>query len=158
MTILQSNFVTRKAAVTVGDCAGDIVVNRFYIDLGVADLALNNQIDLGILPAGHTVVDAVLISDDLDTGTTLALDVGIMSGSVGDAVSVRTVGNELFQASTLSETGGVARISAASAFTVVAQPYDRSIGVLVKTAPAGGIAGRLRLLVTMAPVNSGHVY
>lgn len=159
MSIILSDFAVRKQDTVNGDCAGDLVVNQFYVDLKAADLALNNVIDLGILPAGHTVHGAQLIPDDLDTGTTITLDVGIMSGVPGTSDASRTVGQELFAASTAAQTGAVVSTATTkSALTIVAQPFDRSIGVKVAAAPTGATAGRVRLTVSMFAVNSGAVY
>lgn len=159
MAIILSPFATRQQRVIAGDSAGDLVVNRFFADLKVADLALNNVIDLGVLPAGHTIHGAQLIPDDLDTGTTITLDVGLMSGTVGENNASRTVGQELFAASTAAQTGAVATTaSTKSALTITPVGYDRSIGVKIAAAPTGATAGRLRLTVSMHPANSGEVY
>jgi hypothetical protein len=157
--IVLSQFAKRVQDTINGDCAGDLVVNPFYVDLLTTDLLAGNVIDLGILPAGHTINGAKLIADDLDTGTTLTLDVGLMSGTPGTADNTRTVGQELFIASTAAQTGGVVDAAVTkTALTIMAQPYDRSIGVKVVAAPTGATAGRLRLLVTMYATNSGVQY
>lgn len=161
MATILSNFVTRKANTVSADCAGDVVANQFYVDLKAADLVAGNLIDLGILPAGHTVINAVLVPEDLDTNAapTITLDVGIMSGVPGDGVSVRTVGTELFAASTAAQTGTPAAISQKSAYTIAAADFHRSIGAKIVAGPATAAAtGRLRLLVTSAPVNSGFQF
>jgi hypothetical protein len=160
MATILSDFAKRVRNTINGDCHGDVVVNRFFVDLLVADLVANNVIDLGILPAGHTITDAVLLPDDLDTnGTpTITLDVGIMSGTPGDGVSARTVGAEMFSASTAAQTGAVAAMTLKTGFTLTASAADRSIGAKIVTGPATAAAGRLRLLVSMAPVNSTFVF
>lgn len=160
MPTIVSTFtaVSRQGNTNASDRKGDQSVNHFYVDLKAADLVANNIIDLGILPPGHTVVDAVLVPDDLDTGAGITLDVGILSGTIGDAVSVRTCGTELFSASTAAQTGTPARISAKSAFTIAASQNARSIGAKIVAAPTGATAGRLRLIVTAAPVDSGFAY
>lgn len=158
MATILSNFAKGTMGTAVSPGAGTPVINRFYVDLLAADLVLNNVIDLGILPAGHTIAAAHLIPDDMDSGTTLALDVGIMSGTVGDAVNARTVGTELFSASTAAQTGTPTTASAKTAYTIAATAADRSIGVKIQAAPTGAVAGRLRLQVTSVPVNSGFQF
>lgn len=160
MPTILSRFATREANTNVANRKGDVSANQFYVDLKAADLVANNIIDLGVLPAGQTIVDAVLIADDLDTnGTpTITLDVGILSGTVGDAVSVRTCGTELFAASNAAQTGATVRVSAKSAFTIPAAGHNRSIGAKVVAGAATGAAGRLRLLVTSTPVDSGFQF
>lgn len=159
MAIILSQYATRVIDTVCGDCAGDQVVNTFFVDLKAADLVLNNVIDLGILPAGHAIYNATLIPDDLDTGTTLTLDVGLMSGVVGANDATRTVGQELFVGSTAAQTGATVSASTTkSAHTIVAVGFDRSIGVKIAAAPTGATAGRLRLSLSMFPTNSGFVY
>ncbi len=160
MPTILSPFAKFEQPVNASDRRGQPVVNRFFVDLKAADLVANNIIDIGILPAGHSIVSAVLIADDLDTnGTpTLTLDVGILSGTIGDAVSARTCGTELFAASNAAQTGATVSATSKTAFTIVASPENRSIGARVVTGAATGAAGRLRLLVTSAPVSSGFVY
>lgn len=131
-----------RGNVIVPDCAGDMVRNRYVLDLsdelkGVT-LAVGDIVDLGPLPANYTVMDVILDADDLDTGGSpaMAFDVGIMSGKVGDTVSSRTCGAEFFSASTLAQAGGVARTTLATAFRVAPTGADRSIGLKVTTAAA----------------------
>lgn len=160
MPTFASTFSTHVSNTANSDNAGSTVVNQFYIDVTAAQLVAGNIFDIGILPAGHTVIDAMLLPTDLDTnGTpTITLDVGIMSGFVGDTTSVRTSGAEIFAASNAAQTGAVARPTLPSAFTIVAEPVNRSIGVKVVTGPATAAAGRIRLIVAAAPVDSKFVY
>lgn len=160
MPTILSPFATRVSNTINADCAGDVVVNQFYVDLKAADLVANNIIDLGILPAGHTITQATLVPDDLDAGGSpaITLDVGLLSGTIGDAVSARTCGTELFSASTAAQTGTPASATGKSAYTIAASGADRSIGVKIVAAPATASAGRLRLQVSMAAVNSGFQF
>lgn len=159
MATILSDFAKRVRITVTGDGAGDLVVNPFFVDLKAADLVANNVIDIGILPAGHTINSAILIPDDLDTGTTITLDVGLMSGTIGDALSARTVGQELFVASTAAQTGTPASaVTTKTAHTIAAAAVDRSIGVKIVTAPTGATAGRLRLSVSMYATDSGFQY
>ena len=59
----------------------------------------------------HTIADAILICDDLDSNGSpaITLDVGLLTGTVGDATNSRTCGAEIFSASTAAQTGAVAR-------------------------------------------------
>lgn len=150
-----SKFSTRQLPVVTGDCAGDVVVNEYFIDVTAAQIDADNMFDLGPLPANHTMVDAILIPDDLDTGGSpaLTLDVGILSGEVGDATSDRTIGAEFFSASTAAQGATPTRMSLATGFKVKPTSTDRSIGVKVVTDAATAAAGRIRLLAFMAPVD-----
>lgn len=149
MATKASKFVTGQLATAYADCVGDCVVNDFFYDALAAELVLNDVIDIGVLPAGHTVSDAILLSDDLDSNGTplIALDVGIMTGTPGDTVSARTTGNELFAADVAARTGVSSRMSKVAGFNILPVDYDRSIGVKFQAAPATAAAGRIRLRV-----------
>lgn len=149
MATILSRFAKRQLPSISAAGAGTVIVNDYFIDLATTDLLAANIVDIGDLPAYHTVSDAVLIADDLDTGAAITLDVGIMSGTPGDAVSVRTSGAEIFSASTIAQAGGAVRASLASAFKIQSSGANRSIGVKVLAAPAGAVAGRVRLRVFM---------
>jgi hypothetical protein len=156
MTIYQSLWATSQRNTPYGDCAGDEVCELFEFALTSTALATGDIIELAVLPATHAPSDAILISDDLDTNgaPTIAFDVGIMSGDVGDAVSARTCGNELFSASTLGQAGGVARTTLATAFTIAGTDGHRSIGVKITTAAATQAAAgaKIRLMLKYRPV------
>lgn len=125
--------------------AGEVVCVRSTIALP-AGITINDRLELCILPANCVPVDAILVADDLDTATTITLDVGIMSGDVGVVDVARTVGAEIFAASNVAQAGGVARPTLASAFRIGASDKDRSIGALVKVAPTGQ-AGSIDLIL-----------
>lgn len=149
-----SKFASNQISTIYGDCAGDVVVNEFFIDITAAQNVAGNFFDLGILPAYHTMVDAVLIPDDLDTGTAaITLDVGLLSGTPGDATGDRTIGSEFFSASTAAQAGTPTRMSAATGFKVKPTEADRSIGVKIVTGPNVAAAGRIRLMAFMAPMD-----
>lgn len=153
MSIIASKFVTGQLATVTGDCAGEVVVNDYFIDVTAAQIEADNVFEIGVLPAYHTVVDAILVPGDLDTNASpaLTLDVGIMSGTVGDTGNTeRTCGKELFDASTAAQTGAAARATAATAFKIKPVEYDRSIGVKVVTDAATAAAGRIRLRLLVA--------
>lgn len=149
-----SGFSNSTLPVINGDCAGDVVVNQYFIDVSAAQIDAGNMFDVGVLPAYHTVVDMILIPDDLDTGSAaLTLDVGLLSGTVGDDVSTRTIGAEFFSASTAGQAGTLTRMSLATGFKILPTEVDRSIGVKVVTDAATAAAGRIRLLVSIAPMD-----
>lgn len=132
-----------SAGVAYPDCSGDLVQNRYELDLagpvlsGI-NLANNDIIDMGIIPANSTPVDVWIDCDDLDSnGTpTFTFDCGIITGTPGDATGSRTVGTEFFSASTIGQTGGVARTTSKTAFRIAPSDVDRSIGIKVVAAPA----------------------
>jgi hypothetical protein len=149
MTIRASQFVTGQLSTITADSAGDTVVNDYFYDLPTAQNVTGDIIDLGILPAYHTVSDVIAVPDDLDTGAAMTFDVGLMSGTPGDTVSARTCGAEIFAASTAAQTGAVARPTLPSAFKILPTEADRSIGVKIAAQAATAAAGRIRLRVFM---------
>lgn len=150
MAIILSKHADGNRAVVTPECAGEVVANHYEFDITGVALAANDIIDLGILPAYCTVVDAILISDDLDTNgaPTLACDVGVMSGEIGSKDVARTCGNELFAASNVGQAGGVARPTKKEAFRIASAGIDRSIGLKITTAAATqAAAGKISLLL-----------
>ncbi|MGQ5522923.1 hypothetical protein ACUHMQ_06635 [Chitinimonas sp. PSY-7] len=119
----------------------------FDYDLKAA-LATGDVIELGILPAGARILDMTLVTDKLDSNATptAALDVGLMSGSVGDTDN-RSIGTEFFAADLAGKAGGSSRMSLKSGFTVPKAQTDRSIGVKVNAIATGAATGRITLLV-----------
>lgn len=150
MAILASKFTKYVNTAVAGDCAGEVITNDYFMDVTAAQIVLNDIIDIGILPANHTVVDMILIPDDLDSVSSIALDVGIMSGTPGDTVTARTCGNEFFAADTGARTGVIARMSKPAGFKILPTTADRSIGVKFQAAAATPVAGRIRVRVLMA--------
>lgn len=115
-----------------------------------AGLALNDIVEMLPLPALCTVVDATLVSDDLDSNGAplIALDVGLLSGDAGKNDAARTIGNEFFAADTIGRTGGVSRMSKAAGFRVAKVDQPRGIGFKVATAAATLTpGGKVTLLV-----------
>lgn len=133
MSIVQSEWAAGRKQAPVSGTAGDVVAERYTFTASAA-LAANDIIELGNLPAFHTVVDATLISDNL-AGTTL--DVGLMSGSFGSPDQARTVGNELFAGAAIN---AVVRASKAAGLLLATTQADRSVGV--KLLGAGMTAGQ----------------
>lgn len=127
MSILQSDWGKLRKQAPVADCAGDVVAERFDFTVTAA-IGTGDIVELGVLPAGHTVVDAVLITDDIGTAT---VDVGLMSGDVGSLDAARTCGNELFAA---AADASVVRMSAAGGFRIAPADVHRSIGLKVSAA------------------------
>ena len=151
MTILASNFVKGVLGTVNAATAGDVVVNDYFFDITAAQNIAGDIVDLGILPAGHTITDAIFMPDDLDThGTpTLTLDVGLMSGTPNDTVTARTCGATIFSASTAGQGATPTRASLLTAFNILPTDADRSIGVKLLAASATPAAGRIRLRVLM---------
>ena len=117
--------------------AGVIVRSATYA-LSAA-LVLNDVIQMFKVPAGATIHEAILASDDTDTNGTPTIKY-----DVGDA----TTANRFISASIIGQTGGVARMdqSGGVGFKYTA---DTIIQVKVNTAPAtGASSGNITLTVS----------
>ena len=132
--VIQSDWALGRKQAPTSREAGGVVAQRFEATID-ADLDVGDIVELAVLPAYHTVVDAILDTEALGSG--VSVDVGIMSGAVGDPDGTRTCGDELFSAEDAS-AAAVVRASESSAFTIAPADRDRSIGVKVSAAVTAG--------------------
>jgi hypothetical protein len=128
MAIVQSDWAIGRKQAPVSEEAGGVVAEKYTFKV-LHDLAANDIIELAILPAYHTIVDAILIVDEVGAAT---FNVGIMSGTLGSTDPARTSGTELFIAAT---DNAVARTVNPAAFRVLPIAADRGIGVKVLGSP-----------------------
>lgn len=142
MAIVQSRWGSLNRQAPVSEEAGTVKCERYTytVPAGVS-LAVNDIIELAILPANHTVVDATLVTDSLTTST---FDVGIMSSIPGDTDQARTSGNELFAG---AANGASVRMSKIAGFRIVPIAGDRSIGLKVLVAGVTGAGQIIDLLL-----------
>ena len=156
MATLQSDWGTRKFTSNTTGVSGVVIRKTFTFDIvagAASEPATNDVIEMGFLPAFNKVSDMILDLDDLDGVADLVLDVGMMSGDAGDGTSVRTVGDEFFDGSTLGQAGGIARMTLQTGFNVAAvDTGPRSIGIKVVTEAATQLTGQIRLHVNYAAV------
>lgn len=122
MAIVQSAWAEGRKVAPISREAGGVVAEKYSFTI-TKDMAAGDIIELGILPAYHTVVDAVLITDEIGIAT---IDVGIMSSTVGDPAQNRTSGNELFAG---AADAGAVRMSKVAGFRIAPVEADRSIGL-----------------------------
>lgn len=109
-------------------------------------LVINDVIEMIPVPAGATVAEMFLATDDLDTGTTIVLAVGD-----GDDDDRYIAGSTIGQAGGNASIG--AGITAASVACIHTYSAADTIDVKVTTAPTGGGTGTIVLAVryTMNP-------
>ena len=143
------------------------------IELLTTDLVTTQIIALGIIPASHRLLDFALETDDLDTGSTLTITVGLLnvvgrggawlvstaattpdSGDYAMGGSNHTpaliANKDAITADTIGRTGG--RATSSLAFTEaigVNHNYDRCLAVKFPAAPTGAVAGTLNLILTL---------
>lgn len=101
-----------------------------------ANLALNDLIQSPPLPKGAVVYDVMICTSDMDTATSVTLDVGY-----------GTDPDYFIAASTIGQTGGVARAAAVTAKPLTLAVND-TIDILVKAAPGTPVStGTISLVV-----------
>jgi hypothetical protein len=156
MALFQSVQVIANKAIPATRGGVDVaaITGEFVVPAG---LALNDIIEFVGLPAGHIPVDLVVSAPDMDTGTTITLDAGILTGRFGDPVlGSRTIGSEFFAASTVGQAGGLAR-AAKSLSGVLPKTSEQGVGLKVAAAATGLTTGgtiRVTLFVVAAPAET----
>ena len=145
MTILQSTLAKgqKQAPQAFGTGINVSYLADFTIPAGMT-VATTDIIELGVLPAGHRVIDARVIPTG-DFGASVTADVGIMSGDVG-STGTRTSGAEIFDDVALTAMVGLAK---ADSILLADADQHRSIGVKFSASITG--AGQvIRLQLTYA--------
>src|SRR5690606_22896116 len=93
-------------------------------------------IEIGELPPFARVCDAMIFTEGTFTGITA--DVGLMSGTYGDALSARTADSKLFAAADLAAGGtAVVRLSKKDMLLEPTVEASRGIGIVVSGQVAG---------------------
>lgn len=148
--LYHSKYARGSLRAPTPENAGEVVAHRFEYNV-TGDEVLDDIIELAPLPAYMRVVDMVIDSDDLDDGAALALDVGVMSGKLGESLdedgNARTCGAEFFDGDTVGQAGGVSRMALATGYRVAPVDHDRAIGVKIAAAAGTGKAGKVAVTV-----------
>lgn len=121
--------------------AGQIVAVYSVFEAATA-LALNDTIEMCIKPIGLRVIDCVLVTDDLDTGTALVLDVGFKGGDTAAFIDGSTIG----------QAGGMERMTNAAGLILadsVAVDAEQTVQILAQVGPTGGGLGTIKLITYM---------
>ena len=123
------------------DQTGELLCDtgRIIFASGV-NLAINDVIELAVLPEDCVLVDWILCNDDFDSNTTLQVRIGLMTGAPGDAGrALATVGAELLATgSTTLQAAAITRGSVAAkigAYRIAPTGSPRSIGMGIEAAP-----------------------
>lgn len=92
-----------------------------------------NCVSLLRLPADHVPVDFILDTDDIDTGTSLTLSVGVLNAAETDLSTATDDGGAAWLASsTAGQTGVIARPTSKVITRVNPTQADRKVGVKVE--------------------------
>jgi hypothetical protein len=135
MAIFQSSTAKGQAATPSAYQAGIVTTAIFEYTFTDAYATATDVIELGLLPAETQIVGATIIGTGL--GATTA-DIGIMTGTPGDTVDERTVGDELFDGTSVNNA--TANAALAACLGVARQNYHRAIGAKVAANVAAGAA------------------
>lgn len=155
MALKQSIQVANKAPTISADGYEPLAIFGDYT-IPTGGLALNDVVEMLVLPAGYVPLGVKASMEDLDTGAAIVLDCGLISGTAGLIDNGRTCGNEAFAASTIGQVGGVANENKAALLNMAPLTADVGIGFKVSTAAAGAIVGaKVRLTVMARPKLNG---
>ena len=139
---MATTYSASKVATTVMARAGIEITSVFSTYEAAVALVINDVIKMIKVPKGATILELVCAVDDLDTGTTITLD-------VGDG----TTANRFIAADTTARSGGLFRfgsgISGAAAANCLNYTYtaDDVLQFKVHAAPTGGGTGTMSMNV-----------
>ena len=102
------------------------------------------------LPAGHRIVSLVMHNDDLDTGATGAVDIGIQD-DVQDPADTSDL--TLFAiAQDVQTAATVTRLENEAIWQYASANYDRFLEIAIETVAATGLVGGVSVVLTTRPV------
>lgn len=139
MAIKQSLWAKGNQQSKRPQTAGAVHTQLFSYD-AAAGLLAADILELGELPPGCRVVDAILFTEGTFTG--LTADVGIMSGTYGDPDASRTSGNQLYDDADLT---AVVRLSKRDMLLLAPVEGSRGIGLKVSADVAAGAGKKIHL-------------
>lgn len=142
MALFKGDRYDQPAVTPVG--AGAITV---YGEAAVTTaLADNDIVGVGYLPAGARILDVKIVSDDLDSGTALVLDAGLVNADEDDLATVLISGSAIGQAGGIDLMDVTAAV--ATAIQADAPDDDQLVGIKVTTVAGTPVAGAIGLIFT----------
>jgi len=153
-TLRQAAEILANYPVLSADGYEPTAINgTFIVPAGVA---ANDVIEMVALPAGYVPLDVTLDTEDLDTATASSLNVGILSGDYGVVDNTRVCGAEFIAASTIGQTGGIARMAVMGATRIAPTTNDRGVGIKVVAAAGTPVVGaKIGLTLWCRPAING---
>ena len=135
---MASTLTAAKVASTVQSRGGVGLTSVHGTYELAAALVVNDVIQMVKIPKGARIVDAILGTDDLDSGGSPAIILAVGDGTTAD---------RFITGSTVAQAGGVTRLSQVDGIGYVYTAED-TIDVKVTTAPAtGATSGTINLTV-----------
>lgn len=140
MAILQTDYAKGIRPMPIAQGAELISVRMAFVL--AAALAAADVIEFGFLPADHVPVDYIIDTDDLDSGTTVTTDFGILT-SAGTAVSALTAdgGAKWLTADTFMRGVTNQRPTASPMFRTLPSSANRKIGMVMIAGPTTASSG-----------------
>ena len=125
--------------------ANDVVSVRATLALPAAASAATGDIAAMLqLPAGCEPVDAMIVSDAVDTGAGVVMELCTIDNTLAAVVA----STDLIASTTVGQAGGVARASTAAGLNQAASLSDQWIGIKFTTGVTTAQAGNVRLVYT----------
>ncbi len=130
--------------------AGQVTVQHAQREFTQAEMeAAGTIVAMLKLPAGHRIVNMVMFNDDLDTGATGAVDIGV-EDTVQDPAD--TTDLTLFAiAQDVQTLATVTRFENEAVWDFAAANYDRYVIIQIETVSATGLPGGVSLVLTTRP-------
>lgn len=146
MALHQSEEAKGNIPVPYPSCAGVVVAHQFNFTVPTS-IAEGDIIELGCIPPTCRLVDALFVSDDLDSDASPAVvwDIGIMSGAWRANDGSSTSGDELFDGITTSQAGGAVRMSEKEGLRDAATAAARAVGAKLVTDADVAVEGVISL-------------
>lgn len=129
--------------------AGADYTMRYSMAVPQTGMLVGDILELAYIPPGCRVTNIIIDIDDIDSGTGVVFDVGIMSGKWQDE-GARTCGNEFVSGATTGQTGGVVSASRKEAYRTAPAAIARSIGVRFSALAQTPVAGQIGITVSVA--------
>lgn len=150
MARIQSLYAQGKLPTPISTGA-DVIALHYECAVPVSGdgTAVNDLIEMGVLPAGHIPVDVIYSATDLDTGgPTHAMSFGVLNAAKDDLSTAAADGGAVWGSSLAVGQGGtLARNSSTVIYSVAPSAANRSLAFKVTTASTTKAAGTVRVTV-----------
>ena len=142
MAIVQSLWAKGNQQSKRPQTAGAVHAQLYSYDASAGLLAAD-ILEIGELPPGCQIVDAMVFTEGTFTG--LTADVGLMSGTYGDTDAARTSGSEVFNDADLT---AFTRLVQKSTLLIAPSVAARGVGVKVSADVTAGAGKKIHLLLS----------
>jgi len=120
-----------------------IIIKDFTVPTGAV---VNDVVELGAIPHMARIVDVEVFQDGVGVGCTA--DVGLVTGTYGEALATRNCGNEFYAALAIATAGKSAQVTKN---LMAVTPSDSAVGFGLKFTGANPTAGKkITIALTLA--------